>query len=89
MGDKLNYRRRNFLQLAAAAGGGYVLGRFLPEPNDTKYMEKVIANSTNNSQNRTFYSTNQLYNPKYPKLEQDGEYDVCIVGGGLTGISTA
>ncbi|MCX8514596.1 MAG: FAD-binding oxidoreductase [Burkholderiales bacterium] len=89
MGDKLNYRRRNFLQLAAAAGGGYVLGRFLPESNDTKYMEKVIANSTNNSQNRTFYSTNQLYNPKYPKLEQDGEYDVCIVGGGLTGISTA
>ena len=89
--NKINPSRRNLLKIAGALGGGYVLGRLFPEK---KNLEQATLNNVAdvafaNSIDKAYYRSAQVYQVDFPKLAQDGDYDVCIIGGGLTGISTA
>ncbi|MEH6453898.1 MAG: FAD-dependent oxidoreductase, partial [Psychromonas sp.] len=38
---------------------------------------------------RTYYEATKKYNLSFPRLTEDLEADVVIIGGGFTGINTA
>ena len=89
--NKVNTTRRNLLKIAGALGGGYVLGRLFPERINLEQesLNNIAGVAFTNSLDKAYYRSAQVYQVDFPKLDHDGDYDVCIIGGGLTGISTA
>ena len=48
----------------------------------------MLANDLKLTQN-SYYAASANEQPQYPKLESDIEADVCVVGGGFAGLSSA
>ena len=88
MSNKIPSSRPNLLKIAGALGGGYVLGKLFPAK---KNLEQATVSDIAfaSSIDKAYYRSAQVYQVDFPKLTQDGDYDICIIGGGLTGISTA
>ncbi len=88
---KINSRRRDFIKIAAALGGGYMIGQNFPASSnaDSSDLNAITNKAFEKSSSTTYYQSNQQYHVHFPELNQDGNYDVCIIGGGLTGLSSA
>jgi gamma-glutamylputrescine oxidase len=88
---KFNMNRRSFIKHAGLIGAGYVMGRYIPkhDTSNEEHLEHMIDQSFNTLHTGTYYQSSQKYHPSFPKLDQHTECDVCIIGGGLTGITTA
>ena len=48
----------------------------------------MLANDLKLTQN-SYYAASANEQPQYPQLESDVEVDVCVVGGGFAGLSSA
>ena len=59
------------------------------ECTNSKIIRKISDNAFANSNQQSYYSQTLNYSVDFPKLANDAECDICIIGGGLTGISTA
>src|SRR5580692_8116959 len=75
--------RRRFLQKSALAGGSLVLGAAgLNEAGPLLWPESQVFET-----NHSYWS--QAASPANPALTKDIDVDVAVLGGGLTGLSSA
>ncbi len=88
----MNQNRRNILKTTIVAGVGYGLGMFTQSKLQNKQQtlpSSIINDAFSGCSDLPFYKTNPQYSVNFPTLTNSTECDVCIVGGGLTGLSTA
>lgn len=81
--------RRDFLKFGVGVGVGFAGSKLINSNNSSALLDKVIAESYTGHSSNTYYFDSQNSRIELPTLVEDLNCDVCVVGGGLTGISTA
>lgn len=82
--------RRDFLKIGVGLGAGFAGAKFMTGSNDSKLLiEEIIDAAYGGYSTNTYYRDTQNNRVDLPQLMDDASCDVCVVGGGLTGISTA
>lgn len=81
--------RRDFLKFGVGAGVGFAGAKLFNNNLDSNLVNKIIDSAYANYSSNTYYKDTQNSFVDLPKLSQDLNCDVCIIGGGLTGISSA
>ena len=52
-------------------------------------MDLLTANDSQGEYPQSYYAAHATHLSEFPKLNNDVRVDVCVVGGGFTGLSTA
>jgi gamma-glutamylputrescine oxidase len=82
--------RRDFLKVGIGLGAGFAGAKLVNGSSDSKLLlENIIDTAYDSSSTNTYYKDTQNSKVELPQLTDDASCDVCIIGGGLTGISTA
>lgn len=83
-------KRRNLLKLCITFGAGAISGAFINKDEESPLIEKITNEAYKKvSLTPLYYESRNDLNKNITMLQQNDSCDVCIIGGGLTGVSTA
>ena len=81
--------RRDFLKVGVGLGAGFAGAKLLSNNDGSNLLlENIIDTAYDSSSSNTYYKDTQNNQIDLPQLTDDASCDVCVIGGGLTGIST-
>jgi len=81
--------RRDFLKIGIGAGVGFLGAGFFKGEDNKELLNQAIDSAYSGCSTNTYYKDTQNIQINFPQLGDDESCDVCVIGGGLTGISTA
>ncbi len=88
-----NSTRRTLLKNTLAISGAVIVTKAIATPNTDKNViltpQNITTDITNTDSHQSFYYANRKYESPQNSLNRDIKCNICIIGGGLTGITTA